>query len=173
VTKVAVITIDNRPFLRKGFENRFVSQLGNGSTPAFATHGMLSLGEIKQDKQAAAKRFQEAGADAVLILRLVDVSTSYREVRPGNDRWTETITGYGNYGWYDYFEVGYMDMSPTYGSVTARVYLETGLYELNTGKRIWAGLSETVLHETADRVAEMDPLVGRIVDSMRKDGVVR
>ena len=66
-----------------------------------------------------------------------------------------------------------MNMSPTYGSLKQDVYLETALYDLKTEKRLWSGLSKTVIKEFTDRVAEMDPLVAKIVSAMRKDGVIR
>ena len=52
------------------------------------------------------------------------------------------------------------------------VYLETSLYDLKTEKRLWSGVTETILTENVDRVAELDPLVEKIVAAMRKDGVI-
>ncbi len=170
--KIAALTIDERSLLRKGFENRLVSQLSKAGAPAVTTFDLLSLPEIKQDKTAAAERFQKAGADSVLILRLAMSSTSYREVQPGHERYASTITGVENMGWYDYYSVGYMDMSPTYGYMKQKVYLEAALYDLKTEKRLWSALVETVLKENMDRVEEMDPLVGKIVSAMRKDGML-
>jgi hypothetical protein len=66
-----------------------------------------------------------------------------------------------------------MDMSSTYGSLKQTVCLETSLYDLKTEKRLWFGLTQTVVKENMDRVAEMDPLVGKIIAAMQKDGVVR
>ena len=83
------------------------------------------------------------------------------------------LTGYETIGWYDYYSVGFMDMSPTYGSLKEWVDLEASLYDLKTEKRVWSGLTRTAVTENMDRVAEMDPLVEKIVEAMRKDGVVR
>jgi hypothetical protein len=66
-----------------------------------------------------------------------------------------------------------MNMSPTYGSLKQKVCLETSLYDLKTEKRLWSGLTLTSLKENMDRVAEMDPLVEKIVSAMRKDGVIK
>jgi len=170
--KIAVLTIDERRDLRIGFENRFATYLERGGTPALTTFNLLSLGQIKQDKQAAAERFTADGAGSILILRLKGVGSSYRETQPGGERYTSTITGWETTGWYDYFSVGYMDMSPTYGNEKLSVVLETSLYDLKTEKRLWSGVSETVLKENMDRVAEMDPLVQKIIAAMRKDGAI-
>ena len=64
-------------------------------------------------------------------------------------------------------------MNATYGSVKDRIYIETSLFDLKSEKRVWASISETVLSEDMDRVAEMDPLVAKIVASMESDGVVK
>jgi hypothetical protein len=171
--KIAVLTVDERRDLRIGFENRFATYLGRAGTPASTTFDLLSLSEIKQDKQSAKQRLLGSGMEALLIMRLVNVGSAYRESRPGAQRYAETITGLETMGWYDYFSVGYMDMSPTYGNEKLSVILETGLYDLKTEKRLWSGITETVLKESMDRVAEMDPLVEKIVAAMRKDGAIR
>jgi hypothetical protein len=173
VAKIAVITIEERGSLRRGFENRFVTQLTKAGTAAVVTYDQLSLPDIKKDKRAAADRFVASGADAVLILRLLDISASYRDVQPGGERYAGTVTGFETMGWYDYYSMGFMNMSPTYGSLTQRLYLETSLYDLKTEKRVWSGVTQTVIKETMDRVAEMDPLVEKIVAAMRKDSVIR
>jgi hypothetical protein len=173
VGKIAVLAIDDRGLLRQGFENRFVRYLANAGASAVVTFDLLSLPQIKEDKRAAADRFRASGAEALLILRLVDVGSSYRESRAGTERYAPMITGVDSMGWYDYYSVGFMDMSSTYGNLTQTVSLETSLYDLKTEKRLWSGLTRTVVKENMDRVGEMDPLVEKIVAAMQKDGVIR
>ena len=173
VGKLAVLTIENRGLLRQGFENRFVAQLTKAGASALVTYDLLSLPEIKADKRAAAERFRASGAEAILILRLMDVASYYRESRAGNERYAAVVTGFNDVGWYDYYSVAFMDLSSTYGTLKQTVYLETSLYDLKTEKRVWSGVTQTVLTENMDRVAEMDPLVEKIIAVMRKDGVIR
>jgi hypothetical protein len=173
VGKIAVLAIEGRGLVRQGFENRFVAQLTKAGASAAVTYDLLTLAEIKQDKRAAAERFRASGAEAILILRLVDTSSSYRESRAGNERYVPVLTGVDSVGWYDYYSVGFMDMSSTYGTLKQTVYLETSLYDLKTEKRLWSGLTKTVVRENMDRVAEMDPLVEKFVAAMLKDGVIR
>ncbi len=173
VGKIAALTVAEGGLVRQGLENRVAAQLTKAGTTAVVTFDQLSLAEIKQDKRAAADRFLASGADSVLILRLLDQATSYREVRPGGERYAATITGIDTMGWYDYYSVGYMSMSPTYGSLKQKYYLEAGLYDLKTEKRLWFGVTQTVVKENMDRVAEANPLVGKVVAAMRKDGVIR
>ena len=149
------------------------TQLQQAGAKALATFELLSLPEIKQNKQAAAQLFRDAGAEAILILRLVDAATAYRDVRPGRERYASVITGYETLDWYDFYSVAFNDMSPTYGTMKQKVFLDTSLYDLGTGQRLWSTLTETVLTETTDRVAQMDPLVAKVLHAMRKDGIIR
>lgn len=173
VRKVMVVAVAERGLLRQGFENRLATQLIAAGTPAAVTYDQLPLAAIKQDKQAAVQHFRAAGADSVLILRLLTSAVSYHEVQPGRPRYTGTVTGFDTIGWYDYYSLGFMDLSPTYGSLTEKMYLEASLHDLQTEKRLWAGVTRTVLKEQMDRVGEMDPLVQKVVAAMRKDGVIR
>lgn len=170
--KIAVLAIDDRGMVRQGFENRFVRQLTQAGGSAVTTFNELSLTQIKESKEAAAERLRASGAETLLLVRLVGTDTSYREVRPGGERYAEVITGFETTGWYDYYSVAYMDMSPTYGNLKLKVNLEASLYDLKSEKRLWSGFSQTVIKETTDRVAEADPLVAKIVAAMQKDGVV-
>jgi hypothetical protein len=170
--KLAVVALDERIELRRGFENRLAAQIEQSGSSALRTYEMFSLSEINQDKQAAAERLRAAGADAVVILRLRNVSSVFREYRPSSERYADVITGYEPGTWYDYYSVGFMDMSPTYGSLKQKVYLETSVFDLKSAKRIWSGLTETVITETMDRVAEMDPIVAKAVEAMRKDRIL-
>lgn len=170
--KVAVLAVTDRVLLRQGFENRLVTQIRASGAPAIVTHDQLSLPQINENKQAAATQLRNAGAEGVVIMRLMNVDTSYREFRHGEERYAENITGFGSDPWYDYYTVAYTDMTATYGSLKQKVYLETALFDLKTNKRVWSTLTQTVVTETMDRVAEMDPIVEKVVAAMRTDGML-
>jgi hypothetical protein len=172
ITKVAVLAIDERGDVRQALENRLVTQIRKDGATAIPSHDLLSLSEINQDKPAAAARLRAAGAEAILIMKLVDVATSYRESRPAPERYAEVITGFETGTWYDYYSVAFMDLSPTYGNLKQKVYLESALFDLATAKRLWSGTTLTVVGETTDRVAEADVLVAKIMAAMRKDGMI-
>jgi len=173
VGTVAVLCVEERGMLRQAFENRFVTQLRNAGSKAFFTYDLLSLEQIQNDKPAAAERLRTNGASALLILRVIDISKINHEIRPGGERYVGVITGVESGIWYNYYSVAFMNMNPTYGSLTQKIFLETSLYDLNSAKRLYSVLTQTTLKENVDRVAEMDPLVGKIVESMRKDGVIQ
>ncbi len=171
--KVAVLALADRGLVRQCFENRFVAQLSKAGVQSVVTFEQLSADEAKLDKAAAAERLRALGAQAVLVARAVGLATSYREVQPGGESYRGMITGVDSYGWYECYSVGYASWSPTYGSLKQTLYLETSLFDLNAEKQLWSGLTKTVLKENADKVAEMDPLVAKIVAAMRTDGVIQ
>ena len=172
---VAVIAVDERTLLRQGFENRFVRQLKEAGQPALTTFELLALPKIKEDKQAAAGQLREAGAGGVLILRLVDMSTRFRDIRGANDRFVPYISGFDSYsfGWYDYYSVGFMNMSTSYGAMKRDIYLESSLFDLKTEKLLWSGITQTVLKDGMDGLVQMDAVVHKVVKAMRKDDVIQ
>ena len=172
VGKIAVLAIEERGLLRQGFENRFVGQLIRSGAKSLPTYDLLSLPQIKQDKRAAADRLGANGAEALLILRLNHKTSTYREIRPGDERYAAMVTGFETVGWYDYYSLGLMDLSSTYATLKERVYLETSLYDLKTEKRVWSAMTRTVVTENMDRIAELDPLVEKIVAAMQQDGMI-
>jgi hypothetical protein len=164
--KIATVAVDDRGELRRGFENRFVSQLKKHQTAAMVTYDLLSLPEIKADKVAAAERFRLAGADTVLVIRLVDTGTSYSESRRGGASWNPLDS------WYDYYSLAFVDMTTTYGSYKQTARLETSIFDLKTEKRIWSALTDTVTTDTMDRIAEMDKIVTKVIAAMEKDRMI-
>lgn len=174
VQKVAVVAVDERGLVRQGFENRFVRELKLGGQPAIVTHSLLSLPEMKADKKAAAARLRQDGADTVLILRLAGQTSDAYQVRATSSAYVETVTGTETgVGGFDYYTVAFTDMGTVWSSTKTAVDLDTSLFDLNTGQRLWSCHTLTIVKEDTDRVAEADPLVAKIVAALRKDGLVR
>ena len=136
------------------------------------TFNLISLPEINQDKMAAAARIRATGAEALVTMRLADATSSYREMRPGSERYAQTITGLEAGTWYDYYSVAFADMGTTYSSLKQQVYLETIVFDLKTAKRLWSGGTKTVVTESMDRAAEVDRIIAKVVAAMRKDGMI-
>jgi len=171
--KVSVLAVEDRGDIRQALENRLVIAMRGHGQDAIATHSLLALSAIKADREAAAARLREAGAEAVLVVRLVDLTTYTHELQATPAMYVPIATGYDTFGWYDYCTVAFVNMGVVWGSTTQEVYLDSSLFDLKTGKRIWSALTRTVLKENADRLVEADLLVDKVVRAMRKDGVVR
>ncbi len=171
-TRLAVVAVDERTDVRKAVESRLVRQLRQAGASAAPTYDRFSLAQMNQDKAAAAQRLQADGTEAVVIIRLRDLASFYRESRPGPERYAEVITGYEMGPWYDYFTVAYMDMNVTYGNLKQKLYLETSIFDLKTATRLWSGLTQTVLTETMDPLPQMDKIAAKVVAAMQKDGLI-
>ncbi len=173
VQKIAVLAVEDRGMVRQGLENRFVRELRGCGQDAMATHELLSLSEIKAGKEAAAARLSAAGANAVLIIRLVDQTTYSRGIQATPQYWLSTVNGYDSFGWYDCYSVAFMDMGVVWGSLKQDLYLDSSLFDLKTGQRLWSALTLTVLKENADRLEVADSLAAKVVGALRKDVLVR
>jgi len=179
VGAVAILAVTERGLIRTGLENRFARELERTGQTVVPTHKYLSLAQIKEDKEAAATRLREAGVDTVLITRLTSSEDQAHSVRVGNERYAPVTTGYspgspyGGYGWHGYYTLAFQDMGTVWSSQTKQVYLETSLFDLADGQRLWSCLTKTVLKETTDGVAEQDRLAELIVSALRKDGMVK
>jgi hypothetical protein len=172
VQKISVLAVDERDLVRMAFENRFVREMRGHGQNAMATHELLGLPEIKADQEAAAARVRTAGADAILIVRLMDQSTYSRQVQATPALFVSTVTGYESYGWYDCYSVAYTDMGVVWSSTKQNIYLDTSLFDLKTGQRLWSALTLTVLKENEDRLVVADALVAKLVSALRKDGLI-
>src|SRR5262249_15334704 len=156
--------------VRKVIEGQFCAQLEARGQPAIRTYEHLGLAQMKADREAAASRFRELGAGAVLIVRLANQASAARETRMST-RYTPVATG-GAGDWFGSYEIAFMDMGTTYSTVTTYVFLENSLFDLASGKRTWVGVTKTILKDDTDRLAEVKPLVSLVVEGMVKDGVV-
>jgi len=170
VGKIAVLAVDEAGNYRPMLEGQFVAQLQQQGQPAFNTLELLSVPEAKADKQAAAAKLREAGAESVLVVKLLDrVNESSLAARNSG---TTVTTDSGTAGWFEYYTAsssrGRMEQT-----LRLNVFLETSLYDLKSEKKLWSGVTKTVLQEDTDRMAEVAPLVAKVLAAMRTDGLIR
>lgn len=171
--KIALLAVDERGIIRQSFEGQFATQLEQRGQAALKTQDLLSLPALKENREAAADRLQEAGADALLIVRLVDTKTRAYAVRDRDSAFVPVATGMDSYhGWFDDYTVAFMDMSVIHNSLTREVFLDSTLFDLKSGRATWSGLTRTVVKEETDLLPVFRRLVGQVVTAMRKDGVV-
>ena len=169
----AVLAADDRGQVRLALENRFLRDMRQEGQEALPTHNLLALPDIKTNKEAAAASFRAAGADTILVVRLLNQTTYTRTVAATPQVFVPLVTGYEDVGWYDYYSVAYMDMGVVWTSTTQDIYLHTSLFDLKTGKRLWSAQTKTVLKDDTDRLAQADLLAAKLVTALRKDGLVR
>jgi hypothetical protein len=172
VGKIAVLAVDEGGSYRPMFEGQFVQQLEQQGQPAFKTLGLLTLPEIRADKEAAAAKLRAAGADSILVVRLID-SVNQSSLAPTTRGTTTVTTDSGTVGCFEYVAAYTTSSGEMQMSLKLNVYLDTSLYELESRKKVWSGLTETILREDTDRLGEIQPLVARLVAALRADGLVR
>ena len=148
-----MVAVDERGLVRQGFENRLVTEMRSLGQGSITTFNLLGLPEIKADKEAAATQLRAAGADAVFVVRLVDQVTYEHQVQATPALYLPTIDGYAGYGWYDCYSVAFMNMGVVWSHTTREIYLDSSLFDLKTGKRLWSAVTKTALKEDADRLA--------------------
>ncbi len=107
---------------------------------------------IPEDQKVIKKKLIEKGYDAVLTIGLKDIKEETHYVQG---------TGYYNpmsYGYYGSF-YGYSSYmygsvyQPGYYSSTEMIYLETNLWDVNSGKLVWSGQSKSTSQGTVDKTA--------------------
>ena len=173
--KIAVVADEERMPVRAALENRFVHQLKAASQPAFATaQSFPNLAAARRNKEASVARLRSDGADAMLITRLVSrsnyVSMGQQEI---TGHYVGLTVAHSSESW-DTFIGSYS----TYSSgprTDDRDYLllDTSLFDLNTGQRVWGCITEITVKESDDRFEIADKFVARVVESLRQDGMIR
>lgn len=172
VHKIAVLAVDEGGGYRPMFEGQFVQQLEQQGQPAFKTLELLTLPEIRANKEAAAAKLRAAGADAVLVVRLID-SVNQSSLVPSTRASATVTTDSGNVGCFEYCAAYYSNAGTMEKSLKLNVFLDTSLYELKSEQKLWSGLTETVLREDTDRLGEVGPLVAKVLTALRADGLIR
>jgi hypothetical protein len=174
IHKVAVVAADPRENVRFVLEGQWVTQLQEHGVAAFETRDIMSVAQMKADRKAAAAKLRELGADSVLVMRLAS-----SEMQPGSNRQFPGHTGLSiggeSYGSFDVYWVGYVPPDPEMmmSQMVQDVFLETSVFELKDGQRLWTGLTKTVLTENTDRLELVRPLVTKVITAMQKDGIIQ
>jgi hypothetical protein len=164
VSKIAVLVKSDRDFYRQAIENYFASILTEEGQSAFTTHDLFALSALKADRPAAVARLREAGADSVLVVRLVDTPTYSRQATVTSPAFTSSAAE--SYGYL------VMETDAAWNSLQSDVYIESSLYQLASSERLWSGVTRTVLKENTDSVAKIEPLAKKLFAQMRQDRVI-
>jgi hypothetical protein len=141
MTDVLVTAIVKNQDARKRYEDRFVKVLNGAGVRARASH-TLAQPDIKPERDAILAAIGEAGAKSVFITRHLNTETKqvYHQPKP-TGVYEDTIQTnlYGAYG-NIYREV----YSPGYYTDETTVTLESRLYDVETEKLVWKGVSASV-----------------------------
>ena len=171
--KIMVIGILQSPVIQRQFEDEMARRLKEQRTDAIAGYTVLP-DRPEDDRAATEQKVRELGADAVLIVQVVDKKTVTTYVPPpGPAPMHSMYSGSGlppPTGYYGSTWQGYIAYSP--GTMVQDDYavVRTNLYDLASGKLIWTASSETLLGDNAgSRVATF---VKVIVKSLADNNVI-
>ena len=172
VGKIAVLAVDERGIVRVALENRYVRDLKERGQDAMVAGEFVDVTEIETNREVIAARLRDAGADAILAIKLVDrisynTQSSSTPSLSGRDLYLQAGT------WYDYFAYGSVQRTTVTSYNKREFYLDNGLFDLKTGKRLWSGLAVFVLKENQDSLDAADVLSGKVVAALQKDGLIR
>jgi hypothetical protein len=173
VQKVAVLVVSDLPPVRPALESRLARDIGEHDQAVMTTVKVLSLTQVKEDKAAAAALLRQQGADSILIVRLADKATYEQQVRVTPAAFVPVATGFSAYDWGSYYDIAFVSMGVTHSSLRDYLVLDSSLFDLRTGQRLWSARTQTVLKEDADRLVVADGLAGKLAAALRKDGLIR
>ena len=159
ITDVMVIAVTEENAVRRSYENRFVRKLKATGIEAVSSAAVLPP-ETKLDKDKIVAEIKRRGVDAVLVTFLVEVVEE--EIRsPVTTRELPDDYHGGDYGLiYDTVH------NPAYTS-TAKVRLESKLYDAKADKLIWSAESTTM--NAASDAKLMESVIDALVKDLRKN----
>jgi Domain of unknown function (DUF4136) len=163
--KILVIGVSKQPSIRRTFEDEFVTQFKAAGVEAVPSYLYIPEdGQVEESRLQAAVK--QAGADAVIITRLVRVEKK-TEVSPGFYQPAPAL-GYGFYGGYSAAWYGYYEPPRVY---QYDVYIsETNLYDMAKNQLVWTGTVETTAPDDINK--EIQRYVDTVIDALKSKNIL-
>jgi hypothetical protein len=155
--RVVGVALARDATLRRLAEDEFVRALGPAT--ALAGYAVIPDEEV-EDRDKVRARVEAAGADGVVVFRLVGIETEQRWVPP---------TYYGH-AWGYWARTAPVVYDPGYLQTDRIVQIETTAYRVSDARLVWAARSETFNPESAQ--ALVADVVRAAIDAMREDALL-
>lgn len=153
---ILVLAVADKMGNRQDAEDYIVKKLGEAGIDAIPSYDILPQTEAI-DREAVVKAIEGLQLDAVIVMYATGVSEEEYYV-PARRFGIYSGYGYGHaqYGsFYDYYPHAYNYVYlPGYDNTHYVVALETSLFDLNTGKMVWSGQSNTFAPDSVDDVIQ-------------------
>lgn len=166
IDKILILGMSKNEGIRTKYEHTLANAIqAQGAQAEPAAAYLPSNAEPTRESVQAA--IADKGFDTVLVTRLISATTEERYV-PG----TAYVAPAPYYhGFYDYYLQTFpIVYSPGYIVNDKVVNLETNIYDIETGKLVWAVVSESFNPENLDK--EIGALSELIVNQLKKDGML-
>jgi len=159
--KVLVVGVAKDDVIRRLFEDEFTRQLKAHGTDAYPSYSIISSTEML-DEDTVNTKTADLGMDAILVTRFVN--------KKKETAYTPGTTYYAG-GWYNWYSRGYgYATSPGYYSEYEVISLSTNIYDTQSGKMIWSGMSDTVTGGSVQ--VEIKELIDAITKSLTANQLI-
>ncbi len=153
IRSVLIIGVTNKQYIKRSFEDEFVSQFKAKGINAVAAFRVLPSNK-KLEKEEIRLKAKELNIDTVLVSRLVERKTVETYIPPRVE-----IVDRGPYfgphhhhNLHNYYRRSFDIVTiPGYTIVEKFIVLETNLYDAKTEEIFWSVLSETSLGEPSNK----------------------
>ncbi len=164
--KIMVVAVFHEPVYRRIVEDEFVLQFRLRGVEAIASYTALP-DKHQNDEVAIEKMVKQAGADAVLVTRMVS-KRSVRVYYPAEVTYRPRYYG----RWPDFYRSGYDVFSrPGYSTRYEYALMETNLYDVSMDHLVWAATTETGMENLSQSLIK--PYIGSLMKLMSEYGLVR
>jgi hypothetical protein len=151
VHKILVIGVTDKDLVKRMFEDRFVSQLQGRGVQGVASYTVLPASK-KLPREDVEAKARDLGVDKVLVVAI----TGRRREEAVSPGWVSGQGGVGSpygydpgrYGWYNDYSQRYdiVYQPPTVTSYEVMT-VESKLFDMESGKLVWATQSEVTAFE--------------------------
>ena len=150
-TNVLVVVVNKVPAYRTLIENELVDTIKKSGADAKSAAVILPNTDLT-DEATASSAIQDAGADGVMVVRLVD-TTKEQVYTPGTTYVQGAYGGRYNRGWHGYYDSGYrVTNTPGYYSEYNVSTVETAIFDTATNKRVWSTITSTTEAREIDAI---------------------
>lgn len=170
--KLVVVGVTADATTRRNYEAAFVEELKVRSVPCTPSSGVAPHTPL--DLAAMNEEIRRAGADAVLVTRLMDQKMVNAYYPPDRPALGPPVAYHG--GWHGYYRLGFA--TPSAGAQAAQAArdtsfrLEACLFDTRNDNLLWSALTQTTLGRSDASAAEVRALVATLVVDMERYGLV-
>jgi hypothetical protein len=152
-TRTLAVFMSKEPGMRRMVEDKLAQRLPGG-IPSY---------KVIPDEQIAGNdslrnSLKSLGFDAVVIMRLVGVTTQTTAVSGGPDF----------YGYWRYWGAAY---DPVYYETSELYSVESTMYAMSDGRLVWMGRSQTVDPKNSNKLADYS--VNFVVKNLKRQGITQ
>ena len=159
--KILVAAITDSPTTRRAVEEEFSKQIKARKAKEAVSSAILLPHESDLERAKVARVSRENGFDAVLAIQLLEIGKKTRIVG-GHPGYSPYAPGY--LGVYDpVFTPGYVVQHEV-------IFLETTLYDVESERLVWSGITETFNPSSTSKL--IDELAAVVLERMDKDKVL-